>query len=87
MRVHLEKSVDSGKERLHCPFCGQDESERVVVEGKLLIIFPCMFSPLVDDRVGGMPLQKHLDTVYGSDPNYFRQQCDRLHLAVVKGAA
>ena len=57
------------------------------MEGKLLVIFPCMFSPLTDPGMSDSEIQAHLDAEYGNDPGYFRRQCDRLHLAVVKAPA
>ncbi len=78
--------TDAGQ-RLRCPFCGKEETERALVEGKLLVIFPCMFSPLTDPGMSDSEIQAHLDAEYGNDPGYFRRQCDRLHLAVVKAPA
>ncbi|MCL4324040.1 MAG: hypothetical protein M1144_01030 [Candidatus Thermoplasmatota archaeon] len=73
--------------KLLCPFCGREEAEREMIEGKRLIVFPCMFSPLVELSVPEDALQEHLNSTYGKDPAYFRRQCDRLHLAVVKAPA
>lgn len=71
--------VGSANVPLRCPFCGQPEEERVSLEGKTLVIFPCMFSPLVDPAIPSGELQGHLNERYGKEPEYFRKQCDRLH--------
>ena len=79
--------VPDAEQKLRCPFCGQEESERAIIDGQRLLIFPCMFSPLVDANVPEAELDAHLREHYGGDPGYFRRQCDRLHLAVVKAPA
>ncbi len=79
--------VPDAVQKLRCPFCGQEESERAIIEGQRLIIFPCMFSPLVDANLPEEELGTYLHENYGGDPGYFRRQCDRLHLAVVKAQA
>ena len=55
------------------------------LEGRLVVIFPCMFSPVLDPARGeGLAEQVR---AYASDgPGYFQKQCDRLHYFVTKGA-
>lgn len=78
--------VESTNVLLLCPFCRQREVERCQVEGRLLVVFPCMFSPLVDPAVAPGELQGYLDEKYGKQPGYFQKQCDRLHaMLAVKG--
>lgn len=70
---------------LTCPFCGAAESDRIEVEGKRFVVFPCMFTPALDPRIPEAELEEHLRVEYGRQgPQYFRSMCDRLHLVVVR---
>ncbi|HKV89653.1 MAG TPA: hypothetical protein VJQ43_00450 [Thermoplasmata archaeon] len=71
---------------LTCPFCGATESDRVRLEGRLFVVFPCAFTPEVDPSLPEAELQSRLDRTgtEGSAP-YFRSMCDRLHLYVTAG--
>ncbi len=71
---------------LACPFCGALESERIDLEGKRFIVFPCMFTPEVDPGLSDDMVAERLRAAYpnGGDA-FFRGMCDRLHLYVVKG--
>lgn len=72
---------------LHCPFCGVDESDRIDLEGKRFVVFPCMFTPEVDPTLPDEEVQRRLADAHpnGGAP-YFRGMCDRLHLYVTAGA-
>ncbi len=72
---------------LSCPFCGASESERIDLDGRRFIVFPCMFTPEVDPALDEAAVAEHLRTAFGSGGDrYFRGMCDRLHLYVTKGA-
>lgn len=72
--------------RLLCPFCGNAESERLRVEDKLVVIFPCMFSPVLDPTLSDEELRVSLAAFATKGSGYFQEQCDRLHYFVTKGA-
>ncbi len=72
--------------KLICPFCGAAETERLEVEEKLVVIFPCMFSPLLDPSVPEEGRQAALAEYAKEGTGYFQKQCDRLHYFVTKGA-
>ena len=82
----VQAPVAHGKTLLHCPFCGQEESERCVIDGRKMIIFPCMFSPAVDGVVPEEGLQAYLQERYGKDGRYLRRQCQALHSVAVVGS-
>jgi hypothetical protein len=69
-----------------CPFCGALEAERLDIDGRRFLIFPCLFSPAVDPSLDEAGLSEHLRATYrADDPAFFRGMCDRLHLYVTKG--
>jgi hypothetical protein len=72
---------------LHCPFCGAPESDRIEVEGRRFVVFPCVFTPEFDPSLSEEESQRRLDETSpsGGGP-YFRKMCDRLHLYVTAGA-
>ncbi|NNN16814.1 MAG: hypothetical protein HKL79_00385 [Thermoplasmata archaeon] len=73
---------------LTCPFCGAAESDRIDIEGRRFVVFPCMFTPAIDPQMPESALPDYLRTEYGRQgPQYFRSMCDRLHLAVVREPA
>ncbi|MFZ0698811.1 MAG: hypothetical protein WAN74_01255 [Thermoplasmata archaeon] len=73
---------------LTCPFCGAAESDRIDVEGRRFVVFPCMFTPAIDPKLPEAALQDYLRMEYGRQgPQYFRSMCDRLHLVVVREPA
>jgi sarcosine oxidase delta subunit len=72
-----------GESPLLCPFCGQRETERCVIEGRRLIVFPCMFSPLVDVNIPEESLQEYLDQRYRDKETFLRKQCAGLHMTMV----
>ena len=70
-----------------CPFCGAVESDRIDLEGRRFLVFPCLFTPAVDPALDEPALAAHLEATYRrGDPTFFRGMCDRLHLYVTKGA-
>jgi hypothetical protein len=70
----------------HCPFCGAEEKERFVLEDRLVLVFPCMFSPVVDPAIPEESLGAHLQENYGSHGRgYFQRQCNLLHYYVTQG--
>lgn len=70
---------------LHCPFCGAAETERLLVEGRRVLIFACLFSPVVDPALPDAEIPRFLEEAYASEGNaYFRRQCDRLHYFMLK---
>jgi hypothetical protein len=72
---------------LHCPFCGAGESDRIDLDGRRFLVFPCQFTPEVDPRASDADLVRHLESEYvGRGPTFFQGTCDRLHLYVTKGA-
>jgi hypothetical protein len=76
------ESISGG---LRCPFCGSPETDRVNLEGHRFLVFGCMFTPEVDPALDEAALPQHLAKEYGpSGSNYFRRQCDRLHLVVTR---
>ncbi|MCI4340193.1 MAG: hypothetical protein L3J73_02855 [Thermoplasmata archaeon] len=71
----------------HCPFCGQRESDRIELEGRRFLVFPCLFTPEVPPTLGESELAALLTQEYaGRGPKFFQGTCDRLHLYVTKGA-
>ncbi|MCI4321899.1 MAG: hypothetical protein L3K18_06055 [Thermoplasmata archaeon] len=72
---------------LHCPFCGAPESDRIEIEGRRFVVFPCVFTPELDASLSEEEAQRRLDeTSPGGGGPYFRKMCDRLHLYVTAGA-
>jgi hypothetical protein len=72
---------------LHCPFCGQLESDRIDIDGRRFLVFPCQFTPEVDPTLRDDQLAALLTKEYeGRGPKFFQGTCDRLHLYVTKGA-
>ncbi len=71
---------------LRCPFCGAPESERIRLEGRQFIVFPCLFTPEVAPSLSDEAIAEQLQRSYprGGDA-FFRGMCDRLHLYVTKG--
>jgi hypothetical protein len=70
-----------------CPFCGARESDRIELEGRRFLVFPCLFTPEVDPRLTEAEIASHLRSEYaGRGAKYFQGTCDRLHLYVTKGA-
>ena len=45
---------------LLCPFCGAAEQERLPIEDKLVVIFPCMFSPVLEPQLSEEELRAAL---------------------------
>lgn len=71
---------------LHCPFCGVEEADRIDLEGRRFVVFPCMFTPEVDPTLSEEEVQARLgETHRGGGTPYFRGMCDRLHLYVTAG--
>jgi len=71
---------------LHCPFCGADETDRLVLEGKRFVVFACMFTPQVDPAWSDAEVAAELSKAHpGGATPYFRGMCDRLHLYVTAG--
>ncbi|HKV90845.1 MAG TPA: hypothetical protein VJQ43_06615 [Thermoplasmata archaeon] len=71
---------------LRCPFCGALESDRIDLEGRRFVVFPCAFTPEVDPSAPEAVVQEKLDATSPSGGTaYFRGMCDRLHLYVTKG--
>ena len=76
---------DEGTGPLRCPFCGAPETERLRVEGRRVLIFACLFSPVVDPALPDPEIPRFLKEAYASEGNaYFRRQCDRLHYFMLK---
>lgn len=70
-----------------CPFCGALESDRIDLDGRRFLVFPCLFTPAVDPALSEEALAAHLAATYRKgDPAFFRGMCDRLHVYVTKGA-
>lgn len=70
---------------LRCPFCGAPETERLLVEGRRVLIFSCQFSPVLDPALPDPEIPRFLREEYAAEGNaYFRRQCDRLHYFVLK---
>ena len=72
--------------KLTCPFCGAAETERLRVEERLVVVFPCMFSPVLDGEAKEEALPALLAEYAKDGGGYFQKQCDRLHYFVTKGA-
>lgn len=71
-----------------CPFCGREETDRIDLDGRRFLVFPCLFTPSVDPALDEAALAEHLASTYrAGDPAFFRGMCDRLHLYVTKGPA
>ena len=71
----------------HCPFCGAVESDRLDLDGRRFLVFPCLFTPEVDPAWPEDELAERLRHDFSGGGNrYFRGMCDRLHLYVTKGA-
>lgn len=71
---------------LNCPFCGAREVERLRMEEKLVVVFPCMFSPVLDGVASEGDLPGLVAAYAKEGTGYFQKQCDRLHYFVTKGA-
>jgi len=72
---------------LLCPFCGGRESDRLDLEGRRFLVFPCLFTPEVDPNLTDAELAEHLRRTYADGgAKFFQGTCDRLHLYVTKGA-
>lgn len=56
------------------------------MDGKLVLIFPCMFSPVLDQELPDAELRRRLQAFATEGQGYFQRQCDRLHYFVTKGA-
>jgi hypothetical protein len=70
-----------------CPFCGGRESDRIDLEGRRFLVFPCLFTPEVNPTFTDAELVAYLRTEFvGGGAKYFQGTCDRLHLYVTKGA-
>ncbi len=75
----------SGEGPLRCPFCGAPETDRIEMEGRLVLVFSCMFSPVVDPGLSAQELARVLRESYGEQGRgYFQRQCDRLHYYVLR---
>lgn len=72
--------------KLNCPFCGAPETERLVMDERLVVVFPCMFSPVLDASAKEEELPALLSEFAKEGSAYFQKQCDRLHYFVTKGA-
>jgi hypothetical protein len=71
----------------HCPFCDAPESERFELEGRLYLVFPCMFTAKFDLGSDEATITDQLASRYGGQGGpFFRRTCDLLHLYVTKGA-
>ena len=71
-----------------CPFCGAPETDRLDIEGHRFLVFRCMFTPEVDPSLDDKTIAKLLAESYSKlGPQFFRAQCDRLHLVVTGGGA
>ncbi|MCI4317472.1 MAG: hypothetical protein L3J96_02950 [Thermoplasmata archaeon] len=70
-----------------CPFCGAPESDRIELEGRRFLIFPCMFTPEVDPAYSEEHVAELLANTFrrGQKGGYFQGMCDQLHLYVTKG--
>ena len=62
-----------------CPHCGEFESARVSLGYKTAIIFPCKFSPLVEEGLDEKETQKIIDT-WKDDHGDYRDWCEKGHL-------
>ena len=79
--------ADATASGLHCPFCGQRESDRIEIDGRRFLVFPCLFTPEVPPILGDAELAELLTREFaGRGPKFFQATCDRLHLYVTKGA-
>lgn len=56
------------------------------MDGRLVVIFPCMFSPVLDPALSEPELQREVSRFAQEGTGYFQQQCDKLHYFVTKGA-
>ncbi len=51
-----------------------------------MIVFACMFTPVLDPSLSEEEVARTLRTEYGAEGHgYFRRQCDRLHYFVGSG--
>jgi hypothetical protein len=86
-RGRSERPVAPSAHRpLLCPFCGAAEQERLPIEDKLVVIFPCMFSPVLAAGLSEEQLKAAVAAFSTEGTGYFQKQCDRLHYFVTKGA-
>lgn len=70
---------------LTCPFCGRPEAERLVMEDRMAILFPCMFTPTVDPKLSDPEIEQLLREKYGAQGGeWFEHKCEELHLWVMK---
>lgn len=71
---------------LSCPFCGVPETERLEIDGARYVLFPCMFTPRVEEGLTDDEIAERLARLVGPDRSaYFRRTCDALHVYVTKG--
>jgi len=79
--------ADPNAPRTVCPFCGAGESDRIDLEGRRFLVYPCLFTPEVDPSLSDDELRTRLTSEYaGRGAKFFQGTCDRLHLYVTKGA-
>jgi hypothetical protein len=79
-------AIAPGDSTVVCPFCGGAESDRIDLEGRRFLVFPCLFTPEVDPTLSDADLVVHLRKEYeGNGSKFFQRTCDRLHLYVTKG--
>ena len=65
-----------------CPYCGETESDRVPLGGKVAIIFPCRFSPVIEDNSDDAMTQKNL-TRWKDEHGDYREWCEKGHLKAI----
>jgi hypothetical protein len=81
----MSPETGPGEGPLRCPFCGSTETDRLEMEGRLVLVFSCMFSPVVDPGLSAEELARVLRESYGEQGRgYFQRQCDRLHYYVLR---
>lgn len=72
---------------LLCPFCGAQETDRFLLEGRRFVVFSCQFTPAFEPGLDDAAIAARLAADFGPQGNgYFRQTCDRLHRYVTVGA-
>lgn len=72
---------------IRCPFCGAALSDRIDLDGRRFLVFPCQFTPEVDPSLDDAAVPAALAAAYGGrGASFFQGTCDRLHLYVTKGA-
>ena len=62
------------------PRCGTKETARIPFDGKITLVFGCMFSPTLDDGMSDESMKKFINNNYrGKSDQYLQEKCEEWH--------